>query len=83
MQKTYSWEKSYANHRRMDLEFEEGDKLYLKIWLMKGVVRFGHKGKLRTLRACIIDFKQNWNMHLPLVEFAYNNSFHSSISMAL
>ena len=34
------------------------------------------------LRACTIDFKGNWDKHLPLVEFAYNNSFHSSISMA-
>ena len=34
------------------------------------------------LRACIIDFKGSWDRHLPLVEFAYNNSFHSSISMA-
>ena len=34
------------------------------------------------LRAYIIDFKENWDKHLPLVEFAYNNSFHSSISMA-
>ena len=35
------------------------------------------------LRACIIDFKGNWDKHLPLVEFAYNNSFHSSISSLL
>ena len=34
------------------------------------------------LRACIIDFKGNWDKHLPLVNFAYNNSFHSCISMA-
>ena len=34
------------------------------------------------LRACIIDFKGNWDKHLALVEFSYNNSFHSSISMA-
>ena len=34
------------------------------------------------LRACIIDFKGNWDKHLPLVELAYNNSFHTSISMA-
>ena len=32
-------------------------------------------------RACIIDFKGNSHKHFPLVEFAYNNSFHSSISM--
>ena len=34
------------------------------------------------LRACIIDFKVNWDKHLPLVEFSYNNSYHLSISMA-
>ena len=34
------------------------------------------------LRECIIDFKGSWDRHLPLVEFAYKNSFHSSISMA-
>ena len=34
------------------------------------------------LRACIIDFKGNWDKRLPLVEFSYNNSFYSSISMA-
>ena len=33
------------------------------------------------LKACIIYFKGNWDKHLTLVEFAYNNSFHSSISM--
>ena len=34
------------------------------------------------LRACVIDFKGNWEKHLPLIEFAYNNSYHSSIGMA-
>ncbi|PHT51913.1 hypothetical protein CQW23_06375 [Capsicum baccatum] len=34
-----------------------------------------------TLRACILDFKGNWDDHLPLIEFAYNNSYHSSIGM--
>ena len=27
------------------------------------------------LRACIIDFKGNYDKHLPLVDFAYNSSF--------
>ena len=31
---------------KRDLEFEEGAKVYLKISPMKGVVRFGKKGKL-------------------------------------
>ncbi|GJW11775.1 putative reverse transcriptase domain-containing protein [Tanacetum coccineum] len=26
------------------------------------------------LRACILDFRGNWDVHLPLVEFSYNNS---------
>ena len=34
------------------------------------------------LRACVIDFKGNWDDHLPLIEFAYNNSYYSSIQMA-
>ncbi|KAI3802190.1 hypothetical protein L1987_30320 [Smallanthus sonchifolius] len=34
------------------------------------------------LRACVIDFGGNWNSHLPLFEFSYNNSYHKSIIMA-
>ena len=34
------------------------------------------------LRACILDFKGSWEKYLSLVEFAYNNSYHSSIEMA-
>ncbi|GJR12680.1 putative reverse transcriptase domain-containing protein [Tanacetum coccineum] len=32
-----------------------------------------------TLRACAIDFGGNWDTHLPLVEFLYKNSYHSSV----
>ncbi|XP_047263672.1 uncharacterized protein LOC124896191 [Capsicum annuum] len=34
------------------------------------------------LRVCVIDFKGSWVDHLPLIEFAYNNSYHASIKMA-
>ncbi|GJY30729.1 putative reverse transcriptase domain-containing protein [Tanacetum coccineum] len=34
------------------------------------------------LRACVIDFGGNWDVHLPLVEFSYNNCYHSSIRCA-
>jgi len=34
------------------------------------------------LRACALDLAGSWDDHLPLVEFAYNNSFHASIGMA-
>ncbi|WMV13537.1 hypothetical protein MTR67_006922 [Solanum verrucosum] len=43
---TQSWQKSYADVRRGDLELYIHDWIYLKISPMKGVMRFGKKGKL-------------------------------------
>ncbi|KAD3067277.1 hypothetical protein E3N88_35157 [Mikania micrantha] len=34
------------------------------------------------IRACVIDFGSSWENHLPLVEFSYNNSYHTSIHAA-
>ncbi|GJY69264.1 putative reverse transcriptase domain-containing protein [Tanacetum coccineum] len=34
------------------------------------------------LRAYVIDFGNGWDKHLPLVEFSYNNSYHTSIKAA-
>ncbi|GKA78805.1 putative reverse transcriptase domain-containing protein [Tanacetum coccineum] len=34
------------------------------------------------LPACVLDFGKNWDRHLPLVEFSYNNSYHTSIKAA-
>ncbi|GJX59765.1 putative reverse transcriptase domain-containing protein [Tanacetum coccineum] len=31
------------------------------------------------LKACILDFEESWDVHLPLVKFLYNNSYHSSV----
>ncbi|XP_059461958.1 uncharacterized protein LOC132190949 [Corylus avellana] len=39
-------QKSYADIRRRSLEFAEGDKVFLRVAPMKGVTRFGKKGKL-------------------------------------
>ena len=33
------------------------------------------------LRECVLDHKGSWEEHLPLVEFAYNNSYQVSIQM--
>ncbi|KAA0066738.1 DNA/RNA polymerases superfamily protein [Cucumis melo var. makuwa] len=33
------------------------------------------------LKACVLQFKGNWDTHLSLMEFAYNNSYQSSIGM--
>ena len=46
MKTAYSREKSYADNRRRDLEFEIGDQVFLKISPMKRVMRFGKKGKI-------------------------------------
>ncbi|GJW72161.1 putative reverse transcriptase domain-containing protein, partial [Tanacetum coccineum] len=34
------------------------------------------------LRAYVIDFGKSWDKHLPLVEFSYNNIYHTSIKAA-
>ncbi|GJU27709.1 putative reverse transcriptase domain-containing protein [Tanacetum coccineum] len=34
------------------------------------------------LRACVLDFERSWDVHLSLVEFSYNNSYHSSVRCA-
>ncbi|GJQ96450.1 putative reverse transcriptase domain-containing protein [Tanacetum coccineum] len=31
------------------------------------------------LRAYVMDFGKGWDRHLPLIEFSYNNSYHTSI----
>jgi hypothetical protein len=40
-----SWQKSYADVRRRNLEFAMGDKVLLKVSPTKGIVHFGIKGK--------------------------------------
>ena len=34
------------------------------------------------LRSCVLQFKGHWDEYLPLAEFTYNNSYHSSIEMS-
>ena len=46
MKTSQSRQKSYADKRRRPQEFEKGDHVFLKISPIKGVVRFGKKGKL-------------------------------------
>ncbi|XP_074300980.1 uncharacterized protein LOC141632324 [Silene latifolia] len=39
-------QKSYADLRRSDIEFAVGDKVLLKVSPMRGVMRFGKRGKM-------------------------------------
>ncbi|XP_028104428.1 uncharacterized protein LOC114303512 [Camellia sinensis] len=41
-----SRQKSYADTRRRDLEFQVGDHVFLRISPTRGVIRFGKRGKL-------------------------------------
>ncbi|XP_070041160.1 uncharacterized protein [Nicotiana tomentosiformis] len=46
LQIAQSRQKSYSDVRRRDLEFKEDDWVFLNVSLVKGVMRFGNKGKL-------------------------------------
>ena len=35
------------------------------------------------LRGCVLDFPGSWERYIPLMEFSYNNSYQSSIGIAL
>ena len=41
-----SRQKSYADIKRRPLEFEEGDHVFIKVFPLKGSVRFGRRVKL-------------------------------------
>nr|GEW21548.1 putative reverse transcriptase domain, ribonuclease H-like domain, aspartic peptidase domain protein [Tanacetum cinerariifolium] len=34
------------------------------------------------LRACVVDFRNGWDRHIPIIEFSYNNIYHASIKVA-
>ena len=40
------WKKSYADLKMKDIEYEVGDKVFLKVSPWRKVLRFGKKGKL-------------------------------------
>ncbi|GJQ97014.1 putative reverse transcriptase domain-containing protein [Tanacetum coccineum] len=90
-------QKSYADNSRKSLEFEVGNCELLKRFQedLGTRVHFSTAYHPQTdgqsertiqtledmLRACAIDFGGSWDKYLPLAEFSYNNSYHSSIKM--
>jgi hypothetical protein len=78
-----SRQKSYADKRRRPLEFKVGDHVYLQVFPMKGVHRFGIKGKL-ALRYIglypIIDKygSLSYQVELPSKLLGVHNVFHVS-----
>ena len=79
-----SRQKSYADQRRRPLEFEMGDFVLLKVSPMKGVRRFGKKGKLApryvgpfriTKRIGAVSYQ----LELPQSLSSVHNVFHISM----
>ena len=48
-------QKSYADLKRKDIEYEVGNKVFLKVSIWRKVLRFGKKGKLspRFIDSCV------------------------------
>ncbi|GKA27879.1 putative reverse transcriptase domain-containing protein [Tanacetum coccineum] len=71
------------------LERKEDGELYLaeenlgaSLWQFKNFDNEGSPCYKIFLEQVAIDFGGNWDTHLPLVEFSYNNSYHSSVKCA-
>jgi hypothetical protein len=80
---TQSRQKSYADKRRRDLSFEDGDFVYLKVSPMRGTRRFQVKGKLapRYVRPFkIVDHKGEvaYQLELPPQLSDVHDAFHLS-----
>jgi hypothetical protein len=78
-----SRQKSYADNRRRELRFEEGDFVYLKVSPMRGVRRFQVKWKLapRFVGPYPIIGKVGpaaYRLELPESMFDIHNVFHVS-----
>jgi hypothetical protein len=78
-----SRQKSYTDKRRSPLEFKVGDHVYLRVSLMKGVRRFGIKGKLAPhyidLYPIIDKYgPMSYQMELPVKLSGVHNVFHVS-----
>ncbi|KAK6142624.1 hypothetical protein DH2020_022972 [Rehmannia glutinosa] len=76
--------KSYADQRRKDLQFETGEKVFLKVAPTKGIVRFGRKGKLRPMFIGPFEILERvrvvaYRLALPLELAGVHNVFHVSM----
>ena len=78
-----SHQKSYADTRRRDLSFQEGDFVYLKVSPMRGVKRFNVKGKLAPryigpFKVLSRHGEVAYQLELPPSLSAVHNVFHVS-----
>ncbi|KAL5569385.1 hypothetical protein UlMin_025960 [Ulmus minor] len=84
MKTAQSRQKSYAAKQRRPLEFQVGDSVFLKVAPMKGVLRFGKKGKLspryiRPFKILERICKVAYRLALPPELSSIHNLFHVSM----
>lgn len=84
MQTAQSRQKSYADVRRKDLKFDVGEKVFLKVAPMKGVMRFEKKGKLSPRFVGPFEILERvgvvaYRLALPPSLSAVHNVFHVSM----
>ncbi|KAG8490837.1 hypothetical protein CXB51_014025 [Gossypium anomalum] len=77
-------QKSYADLKRKEIEFQVGDKVFLKMSPWKKVLQFGHKGKLcpRFIRPYEITERIGlvaYQFALPPELYRIHNVFHLSM----
>ncbi|XP_069151892.1 uncharacterized protein [Solanum lycopersicum] len=80
----YSQQKSYTDNRKWPLEFDVGDHVYFNISPMKGVMRFGRKGKLIPRYVGSYEFLQrmrgvDYKLAMPAEQASVHPVFHVSM----
>ncbi|XP_058068553.1 uncharacterized protein LOC131217629 [Magnolia sinica] len=84
LQAAQSRQKSYADNRRRDLKFTVGDHVFLKVSPMKGLMRFGTKGKLAPRFIGLFEILERigavaYRLALPPQLANVHNVFHVSM----
>ena len=79
-----SRQKSYADTRRRDLEFEIGSMVFIRVAPMKGVMRFGKRGKLSPRYVGPFEILERvgpvaYKLALPPALSGIHNVFHISM----
>nr|GEX85663.1 hypothetical protein [Tanacetum cinerariifolium] len=72
----------YSVHPRGDKMYHDLRDRYWWTGMKKDIAMYSERTIQNLedmLRVCVLDFEGSWDVHLPLVEFSYNNTYHSSV----